>query len=199
MNESVLPRGDHSPPCARAGTALHEFPGKPPAAALRRRPRDQRGAAVARRRDLRRVAHAHAADRPPAQGLRRAARRLRPLVARPLPRAARRRQRPRHPVPRRRPRLGPRRARPDHRRGGDAQDRAGVRRAGGDHAAGRLRALGVRHAGPVPRDRRVRRLGPGHRGLRPGHACWSGSASSSSRARSCAPPGSAAPCSAPSC
>src|SRR5678815_3571749 len=47
MNESVLPRGDHSPPGARAGTALHEFPGKPPAAALRRRPRDQRGAPVA--------------------------------------------------------------------------------------------------------------------------------------------------------
>ena len=53
--------------------------------------------------------------------------------------------------------------------------------------------LGVRHAGPVPRDRRVRRLGPGHRGLRPGHDCWSASASSSSRAASCAPRASAAP------
>ena len=169
MNESVLPRGDHSPPCARAGTALHEFPGKPPAAALRRRPRDQRGAPVARRRDLRRLAQPHAADRPPPQGLCRAARRLRPLVAGPLSRAARCRQRPRHPVPRRRPRLGPRRAGLHHRGGNHAQDGARVRRPGGDHAAGRLRALGVRHARAVPGDRRAGRVGPGHRRLRPHH------------------------------
>ena len=200
MNESVLPRGDHSPPCARAGTALHESPGKPAAAALRRRPRHQRGAAVARRRDLRRVAH-RACGRPPSGsrpapsllggfGLWWPGHFLAPLDAGSV--------------------LGI-----PFLAGGLAWGLAGLALITAVAAtrktvpafaglavitlAGRLRAFGVRHAGPVPRDRRVRRVGPRHRGLLPGHAFWSGSASSSSRARSCAPPASAAPCSAPSC
>ena len=119
-------------------------------------------ASVARLRDLRRVAHR--ASRPtaaPAQGLRRAARRLRPLVARPLPRAARRRQRPRHPV--RSPAALAWALAGLALITAVAATRKTVPAFAGlavDHAADRLRALGVRHAGPVSGDRRIRRVGP---------------------------------------
>ena len=68
----------------------------------------------------------------------------------------------------------------------DAQDAAGVRRPRARHPAGRLRPLGVRDRRACSAPCGARRLGPGRRGLRPGHGAGRRSASSSSRAASCA-------------
>ena len=167
------------------GTPTLDPHGKLPAAAPHRRIRDQRRAAVAGLGRLRRGPRAQPARQPPPGPGGPGHRRLRPVVAGPLPRAGRSVGRPRrHSARRRHPGAGAGRRRRGDGPGRDPQDGARVRRPVAPDPGLRLRPLAVRHARPLPRQRRRRLLGTGRRDRDPHRDCWSASASGSSRAAS---------------